>query len=101
MALQQKTKEALYTGSFRWAGITYPAAITRGQSEDNPMPNGSGFRIVQTLSLSVKKTWLTTPPPSGAFITIDSKSWEVKSVDGHDSGDLIWRITATQFSQSS
>jgi len=101
MALQQKIKETCYSGSFRWAGITYPAAITRGSASQVAMADGSGFRLVQTLTISVKKTWLTTAPPDGGILTINAQSWRVDGVDGYDSGDLNWRITATQFSQSS
>ena len=101
MALQQKIKETCYSGSFRWAGITYPAAITRGPASQVAMADGSGFRLVQTLTISVKKTWLTTAPPDGGILTINAQSWRVDGVDGYDSGDLNWRITATQFSQSS
>lgn len=101
MALQQKIKEVCYSGNFRWAGITYPAAITRGPVSQVAMADGSGFRNVQTLTISVKKTWLTTPPTDGGILTINAQSWRVDGVDGHDSNDLNWRITATQFSQSS
>jgi hypothetical protein len=101
MALQQKIKETCYSGSFRWAGIIYPAAITRGPASQVAMADGSGFRLVQMLTISVKKTCLTTAPPDGGILTINAQSWRVDGVDGYDSGDLNWRITATQFSQSS
>jgi len=97
----QQTLQTLFPGSVRIGTAYYTAALTAGAVSELPADNGSGFRSVQSLNVSILKSLLATAPSIGTEITAQGKTWKIETISGHDALEMAWQITALHFPKSS
>lgn len=99
-ALHQAARQAAAPGVIIIGGVEYQCALHVGPIEHKTREDGGGFIKVQTLTATVSKVCLPTPPLSRAVIECYGETWRVDAPGGNDRTEAAWVITAVLFPTS-
>jgi len=92
--LAQAADEGLNPGIVKLGSVEYTCGVSRSDLRWVSRPDGGGFVRVQNCYASIHKSALPQRPATGTGLHHDAAEFKIISVDGDNTTDAAWFITA-------